>query len=111
MKDYGVAIVQNPLYPAKTYVRVYLDKENKIAHFLDMDDPDSTSLTNAMDKTLVQEIGKEIKQDLSGFETWLYGTDGVIAVYKDTAFHNLPDNQLLMPTEFLIEMKNRRGNH
>jgi hypothetical protein len=109
MKDYGVVKLHNLKCPTETWIHVYLDKENKIAHFLDIGEPGKATLKDAMDHLFHIEVGNVLREDLYGYKVWLYGIDGYITVYSNGLFPRINENEKLMPNEFLIEMRNRRG--
>jgi hypothetical protein len=110
MIDYGLVKLLNLTNcSTDTWIRVYLDKENKIVHLLDLNEPGRCPLTQAIDREFHIEVGIVIGEDLYGYKAWLYCRDGNVRVHSlKGLLPRINENEKLMPADFLLEMKWRK---
>jgi hypothetical protein len=93
-----------------TEILYFIDYLNRGIHLLDLDRSGRMSLTNAIDPRFQQALidHENLLQDVMDFEWYCYGTDGIIAVYRNYNFSFLKDYSI-MHKPFVELMKQRRS--
>lgn len=95
-----------------TSFEYFIDYINKKIHLLDLDQSRTMSLTNAIDPTFQQKLvdAECLLKDVLDFEWLCYGTDGIVASYRNYNFkfanHKLP----YLHQPYLEIMTKRRNN-
>ena len=86
---------------AKMYAKV--SPHTQTLHLFDLDETETTSLTNA-----ISELHEQIEQTYSFKHLYLYHTDGLISEYKDGSFTHVPEEDKCIYRPFLLELEGRK---
>lgn len=77
------------------YVRTFYDHKREIMHVLDLNNPESPSVTNSIERLREQIMARHrIWRGLDTVGWFLYGTDGIISEFKGGQFFFVdPDDE------------------
>jgi hypothetical protein len=88
----------------------FIDYIGKRIHLLDMNTPGRMSLTNSIDPTFQQKFidQEQLLNDILDFEWICYGSDGIIASYKNYNFKFVNQKLPWVHKPFLEALAERR---
>jgi len=86
---------------AKMYAKV--SPHTQTLHLFDLDEMETTSLTNA-----IGELYEQIEKSYSFKHLYLYHTDGLISEYKDGSFTHVPEEDKCIYRPFLLKLEGRK---
>jgi|SRR3954465_9874378 hypothetical protein len=94
-----------------TELLYYIDYVGKRIHLLDMDGQGRTSLTNAIDPTFQKLFVEQemLMTDILEFDWICYGTDGIIASYRNYNFKFMNPKLPYLHKPFVDIMAERRA--
>ena len=95
-----------------TKLEYFIDYINKRIHLFDLDNYGSTTLSNNLDPTFQQKLIDQecLLSDVMDFKWICYGTDGIIAEYRNYNFNIISHDMRLTHEPYIEKMKERR-NH
>jgi hypothetical protein len=95
-----------------TELEYFIDYINKRIHLFDLDNYGSSTITNSIDPTFQQKLLEQenLLQDVMDFKWICYGTDGIVAEYRNYNFKYISerDSQLYQPYLEKLEGRKRK---
>lgn len=96
-----------------TQLEYFIDYLNKRVHLLDLDRSGMQTVTNAIDPKFQKRFIRQehLLSDLLDFQWICYGTDGIVAEYKDYNFSFVPHGDQRTHQPYIEKMMLRRRGY